>query len=194
MDHALVCFRDGTKATKSYVAFCVSQIQQMVQSTDAWPLVMHLIEMSQENQVTTFEQFSKAYIQQLGKLGILKKTSAGYVLQPVFRQVLLEAEQQNTIYTTIYDKLVYNRNPAAKPEVEDGANKPEGIEAIEDAEEASGTEEIMMTLGRSPVFKHLKFQFVYYDPKSGKYSDIEYKPDAEFAIPAPILDYLRTLE
>lgn len=194
MDHVLVCFRDGTKATKSYIAFCVSQIQQMVKNTEIWPVVLHLIEMSQHNQPTSFEQFSKVHIQHLGKLGILRKTNAGYIIHPIFRQVLLEAEQQNNIYTTIYDKLVYNRNPVPPSDPAASTDKPEGIEAIEGADEASGSEEIMMVFGQSPIFKRLKFQFVYYDPKTGVYSDIEYKPDAEFAIPAPILDFLRTLE
>jgi len=194
MDHALVCFRDGTKATKSYIAFCVSQIQQMVQSTEIWPVVLHLIEMSQHNQPTSIQQFSKVHIQQLEKLGILRKTNAGYTLHPVFRQVLLEAEQQNNIYTIIYDKLVYNRNPVQTSDNAASTEKADGIAAIEGAEDASGAEEILMTFGRSPLFKHLKFQFVYYDPNTGTYSDIEYKPDGEFDIPDPIVSFLRTLE
>jgi len=194
MDHALVCFRDGTKATKSYIAFCVSQIQQMVQNTEIWPVVLHLIEMSQHNQPTSFEQFSKAHIQHLGKLGILRKTNAGYTMQPVFRQVLLEAEQQNNIYSIIYDKLIYDRNPVQTSDTAASTEKADGIEAIEGAEDATGAEEILMVFGRSPLFKRLKFQFVYYDPKTGTYSDIEYKPDAEFAIPDPIVAFLRSLD
>ena len=194
MDHALVCFRDGTKATKSYIAFCVSQIQQMVHNTEIWPVVLHLIEMSQHNQPTSIQQFSKVHIQHLEKLGILRKTNAGYTLHPVFRQVLLEAEQQNNIYTIIYDKLVYNRNPVQTSDNAASTDKKEDMSAIEGAEEASGTEEIMMHFGRSPIIKCLKFQFVYYNPHTGTYSDIEYKPDSEFDIPDPIVTFLRTLE
>ncbi|MFM7679103.1 MAG: hypothetical protein ACKO83_09690 [Roseiflexaceae bacterium] len=127
-------------------------------------------------------------------MGILRKTNAGYVLHPVFRHVLLEAERQNNIYQTIYNKLVYNRNPVPPRDPAASTTKPEGIEAIEDEEESSGAEAILMSMGRSPLFKRLKFQFVYYDSKTGIYSDIEYKPDAEFDIPDPIVTFLRSLE
>lgn len=125
MDHDLVCFRDGSKATKSLVALCVSQIKMMVLSPDSWPILLHLIEISQHQRGTSKAQFSPMLLKRLVTLGILTKHDAGYNLHPVFRNVVLEAEHQNNMYAVIYDKLVYNRNPdepapAEKSVLDDG--------------------------------------------------------------------------
>lgn len=186
MDHVLVCFRDGTKATKSYVAYCVSQIKTLVQSPELWPVALHLIEMSQHNQPTSVAQFSKFFIKQAVSLGLLEKVGAKFVLRPAFRQVLLEAERQNNIYATIYDKVIYNRDPQPPTDTTD----KQDAEVTETPEEAQG---IVIYLGGPPLFKTLTYEFAYYDCQTGTYSDIECKPDAEFDIPNGIVDFLKSL-
>ena len=177
MDYDLVCFRDGSKATKSLVGLFVSQIKMMSVSPDGWPVLLHLLEICQHQQGTSKQQFSAIHLKRLVSFGILIKRDGGYDVHPIFRHVLLEAERQNNIYTVVYNKLVYNQTP------EEPAD-----EGPEDEEE-----EAPQIYGPPPLFKQLKFDFVYYNSRTGRYSDLEYKPDAEFDIPAAVRGFINTL-
>ena len=107
MGYDFVCFSDGTKATKSAVGFCVAQIKVLLKSPEQLPVVLHLIELSERNQGTSFATFSRLHIKQLLDLGILERGAVGYTVNAVFRNVLLEANRQNNMYDIIFDKVMY---------------------------------------------------------------------------------------
>ena len=181
MGYDFVCFSDGTKATKSAVGFCVAQIKVLLKSPEQLPVVLHLIELSERNQGTSFATFSRLHIKQLLDLGILERGSAGYTVNAVFRNVLLEANRQNNMYDIIFDKVMYDKVPE-KPQEEPEAgpfDKPEGIP--------------MFVFGDQPLFEKLQFQLEFYDSQSLTYSNIEYKPDHEFAIPDGVRSFIQSL-
>ena len=188
MEHDLVCFRDGSKATKSFVAFCVSQIKMMVESRDGWPVILHLIEMSRTGQATSTSHFSPLYVKRLVALGILVAEEKQYQLNPVFRQVLLIAEAQNTMYQTIFDKLVFDKDPDS---AESDGN--ENVELTNDTPEDDEKPHIII-FGMEPLFKKLRFTFEYYSSSTGMYSNIEYKPDTEFTIPETVIGFLKSID
>ena len=180
MGYDFVCFSDGTKAPKSAVGFCVAQIKALLREATLLPVVLHLIELSERNQGTSFATFSRLHIKQLVALGILEQGSAGYMVNAVFRNVLLEANRQNNMYDIIFDKVMYDKVPE-KPQEEDGGpfDKPEGIP--------------MFVFGDQPLFEKLQFQLEFYDSQSLTYSNIEYKPDHEFAIPDGVRSFIQSL-
>ncbi len=180
MGYDFVCFSDGTKAPKSAVGFCVAQIKALLREATLLPVVLHLIELSERNQGTSFATFSRLHIKQLVALGILEQGSAGYTVNAVFRNVLLEANRQNNMYDIIFDKVMYDKVPE-KPQEEDGGpfDKPEGIP--------------MFVFGDQPLFEKLQFQLEFYDSQSLTYSNIEYKPDHEFAIPDGVRSFIQSL-
>ena len=180
MGYDFVCFSDGTKAPKSAVGFCVAQIKALLREATLLPVVLHLIELSERNQGTSFATFSRLHIKQLVALGILEQGSAGYMVNAVFRNVLLEANRQNNMYDIIFDKVMYDKVPE-KPQEEDGGpfDKPEGIP--------------MFVFGDQPLFEKLQFELEFYDSQSLTYSNIEYKPDHEFAIPDGVRSFIQSL-
>ena len=180
MGYDFVCFSDGTKAPKSAVGFCVAQIKALLREATLLPVVLHLIELSERNQGTSFATFSRLHIKQLVALGILEQGSAGYMVNAVFRNVLLEANRQNNMYDIIFDKVMYDKVPE-KPQEEDGGpfDKPEGIP--------------MFVFGDQPLFEKLQLQLEFYDSQSLTYSNIEYKPDHEFAIPDGVRSFIQSL-
>jgi hypothetical protein len=179
MGYDFVCFSDGTKAPKSAVGFCVAQIKALLREATLLPVVLHLIELSERNQGTSFATFSRLHIKQLVALGILEQGSAGYMVNAVFRNVLLEANRQNNMYDIIFDKVMYDKVPE-KPQEEDGGpfDKPEGI---------------VFYIDGPPLFEKLQFQLEFYDSQSLTYSNIEYKPDHEFAIPDGVRSFIQSL-
>lgn len=179
MGYDFVCFSDGTKAPKSAVGFCVAQIKALLREATLLPVVLHLIELSERNQGTSFATFSRLHIKQLVALGILEQGSAGYMVNAVFRNVLLEANRQNNMYDIIFDKVMYDKVPE-KPQEEDGGpfDKPEGI---------------VFYIDGPPLFEKLQFQLAFYDSQSQTYSNIEYKPDHEFAIPDGVRSFIQSL-
>ena len=179
MGYDFVCFSDGTKATKSAVGFCVAQIKVLLKSPEQLPVVLHLIELSERNQGTSFATFSRLHIKQLLDLGILERGTAGYMVNAVFRNVLLEANRQNNMYDIIFDKVMYDKVPE-KPQEEDGGpfDKPEGI---------------VFYIDGPPLFEKLQFQLAFYDSQNQTYSNIEYKPDHEFAIPDGVRSFIQSL-
>lgn len=179
MGYDFVCFSDGTKAPKSAVGFCVAQIKALLREATLLPVVLHLIELSERNQGTSFATFSRLHIKQLVALGILEQVSAGYMVNAVFRNVLLEANRQNNMYDIIFDKVMYDKVPE-KPQEEDGGpfDKPEGI---------------VFYIDGPPLFEKLQFQLAFYDSQSQTYSNIEYKPDHEFAIPDGVRSFIQSL-
>jgi hypothetical protein len=185
MGHDLVCFRDGSKASKSFVALCVSQIKMMVMSQDGWPVIMHLIEMSQSNQPTSAAQFGSMYLKRLVAVGVLVKDHKCYHINPIFRQVLLVAEAQNNIYQTVFDKVVYDKDP--EPTEEE-------LDETEDPTDSEETIPKFIIFGAEPLFKKLSFTFEFYDSQTGAYSNIDYKPDTEFAIPETVIGFLKSIE
>ena len=179
MGYDFVCFSDGTKATKSAVGFCVAQIKVLLKSPEQLPVVLHLIELSERNQGTSFATFSRLHIKQLLDLGILERGAVGYTVNAVFRNVLLEANRQNNMYDIIFDKVMYDKSPE-KPQEEDGGpfDKPEGI---------------VFYIDGPPLFEKLQLQLAFYDSQSLTYSNIEYKPDHEFAIPDGVRSFIQSL-
>ena len=179
MGYDFVCFSDGTKATKSAVGFCVAQIKVLLKSPEKLPVVLHLIELSERNQGTSFATFSRLHIKQLLDLGILERGAVGYTVNAVFRNVLLEANRQNNMYDIIFDKVMYDKSPE-KPQEEDGGpfDKPEGI---------------VFYIDGPPLFEKLQLQLAFYDSQSLTYSNIEYKPDHEFAIPDGVRSFIQSL-
>lgn len=179
MSYDFVCFSDGTKAPKSAVGFCVAQIKALLREATLLPVVLHLIELSERNQGTSFATFSRLHIKQLVALGILEQGSAGYMVNAVFRNVLLEANRQNNMYDIIFDKVMYDKVPE-KPQEEDGGpfDKPEGI---------------VFYIDGPPLFEKLQFQLAFYDSQNQTYSNIEYKPDHEFAIPDGVRSFIQSL-
>lgn len=179
MGYDFVCFSDGTKAPKSAVGFCVAQIKALLREATLLPVVLHLIELSERNQGTSFATFSRLHIKQLVALGILEQGSAGYMVNAVFRNVLLEANRQNNMYDIIFDKVMYDKVPE-KPQEEDGGpfDKPEGI---------------VFYIDGPPLFEKLQFQLAFYDSQNQTYSNIEYKPDHEFAIPDGVRSFIQSL-
>ena len=181
MGYDFVCFSDGTKATKSSVGFCVAQIKVLLKSAEQLPVVLHLIELSERNQGTSFATFSRLHIKQLLDLGILERGTVGYTVNAVFRNVLLEANRQNNMYDIIFDKVLYDKSPE-KPQEEPEAgpfDKPEGMP--------------MFVFGDQPLFEKLQLQLEFYDSQSLTYSNIEYKPDHEFAIPDGVRSFIQSL-
>jgi hypothetical protein len=180
MGYDFVCFSDGTKATKSAVGFCVAQIKVLLKSAEQLPVVLHLIELSERNQGTSFATFSRLHIKQLLDLGILERGAAGYTVNAVFRNVLLEANRQNNMYDIIFDKVLYDKYPE-KPKEEEGGpfDKPEGMS--------------IFFLNGPPLFEKLQLQLEFYDSQSLTYSNIEYKPDHEFAIPDGVRSFIQSL-
>ena len=169
---------DGT-ATKSSVGFCVAQIKALLREATLLPVVLHLIELSERNQGTSFATFSRLHIKQLVALGILEQGSAGYTVNAVFRNVLLEANRKNNMYDIIFDKVMYDKSPE-KPQEEPEAgpfDKPEGMP--------------MFMFGDQPLFE--KLQLECSDSQSLTYSNIEYKPDHEFAIPDGVRSFIQSL-
>ena len=148
MGYDFVCFSDGTKAPKSAVGFCVAQIKALLREATLLPVVLHLIELSERNQGTSFATFSRLHIKKLVALGILERGTAGYTVNAVFRNVLLEANRQNNMYDIIFDKVMYDKSPE-KPQEEDGGpfDKPEGIP--------------MFVFGDQPLFEKLQFQLEF---------------------------------
>ncbi len=188
MEHDLVCFHDGSKATKSFVAFCVSQIKMMVESSHGWPAVLHLIEMSRTGETTSVAEFSPFYLKRLGAMGVLIQEEKSFRLNPVFRHVLLIAEAQNNIYQTVFDKLVFDKDPESSTTDENTETPAEPDESVEDDKPR------FILFGMDPLFKKLTFSFEYYSSSTGAYSNIEYKPDAEFAIPETVIGFLKSIE
>lgn len=184
MEYDLVCFKDGSKASKSFVAFCVTQIKQMAHVSDGLVVLMYLIELSQNRKNTPL---GRHQMRQLLNAGIIEKGSTGIALNPVFKQVLIEANQQNNMYEVIYNKLVYDK----EPEKEEQKN-----ETAEESEKDSPFDEPQMQIlfiGMKPLFEKLVMNFEYYNSKTGQYSNIDYKPDEEFELPATIRGYLQSL-
>lgn len=179
MGYDFVCFSDGTKAPKSAVGFCVAQIKALLREATLLPVVLHLIELSERNQGTSFATFSRLHIKKLVALGILEQGSAGYMVNAVFRNVLLEANRQNNMYDIIFDKVMYDKSPE-KPQEEDGGpfDKPEGI---------------VFYIDGPPLFEKLHLQLAFYDSQNQTYSNIEYKPDHEFAIPDGVRSFIQSL-
>lgn len=180
MGYDFVCFSDGTKATKSAVGFCVAQIKALLREATLLPVVLHLIELSERNQGTSFATFSRLHIKKLVALGILEQGSAGYMVNAVFRNVLLEANRQNNMYDIIFDKVVYDKHPE-KPKEEEG----------EPFDESDGVPVIY--IGGPPLFDKLHLQLAFYDSQNQTYSNIEYKPDHEFAIPDGVRSFIQSL-
>jgi hypothetical protein len=179
MGYDFVCFSDGTKAPKSAVGFCVAQIKALLREATLLPVVLHLIELSERNQGTSFATFSRLHIKQLLDLGILERGAVGYTVNAVFRNVLLEANRQNNMYDIIFDKVLYDKVPE-KPQQEDGGpfDKPESI---------------VFYIDGPPLFEKLQFQLAFYDSQNQTYSNIEYKPDHEFAIPDGVRSFIQSL-
>lgn len=180
MGYDFVCFSDGTKAPKSAVGFCVAQIKALLREATLLPVVLHLIELSERNQGTSFATFSRLHIKQLLDLGILERGSAGHTVNPVFRKVLLEANRQNNMYDIIFDKVVYDKQPE-KPKEEEGGpfDESDGVPVI--------------YIGGPPLFAKLHLQLEFYDSQTQTYSNIEYKPDHEFAIPDGVRSFIQSL-
>jgi hypothetical protein len=180
MGYDFVCFSDGTKAPKSSVGFCVAQIKLLIGEAALLPVVLHLIELSERNQRTSFATFSRLHIKQLLELGILERGTAGHTVNPVFRNVLLEANRQNNMYDIIFDKVLYDKYPE-KPKEEEGGpfDKPEGMS--------------IFFLNGPPLFEKLQLQLEFYDSQTQTYSNIEYKPDHEFAIPDGVRSFIQSL-
>jgi hypothetical protein len=188
MEHDLVCFHDGSKATKSFVAFCVSHIKMMVAGSDGWPVILHLIELSRTDNITSAAEFSPIYLRRLTVLGILIQEEKHYRLNPVFRHVLLIAEAQNNIYQTVFDKLVFDKDPETSD-----AESPETPEEPDESETEDKPPRFII-FGMEPLFKKLTFTFEYYSSSTGAYSNIDYKPDTEFTIPETVIGFLKSIE
>jgi hypothetical protein len=77
MGYDCVCFSDGTKAPGSAVGFCVG-IKLLIGEAALLPVVLHLIELSERNQGTSFATFSRLHIKQLLELGILERGTAAH--------------------------------------------------------------------------------------------------------------------
>lgn len=185
MEYDLVCFKDGTKAAKSFVAFCVTQIKQMVCGSDGLVVLMYLIEVSRNRPSTPL---GKKHMRQLVNLGIMEKGITGFVLNPIFKQVLMEADRQNNMYETIYNKLVYDKEPEKEEKT------PEADESAEKDSPFDEQSTHIIIFGMKPLFDKLTMNFEYYDSHTGKYSNIEFKPDDEFELPATVRSYLQSLQ
>lgn len=184
MEYDLVCFKDGTKASKSFVAFCVTQIKQMAQGHDGLVVLMYLIELSRQHKNTPL---GKHHMRQLMQLGIVEKSTDSFVLHPVFRQVLIEADHQNAMYETIYNKLIYDKEPE---------KKEQPSEENESSEKDSPFDEPQMHvifLGMKPLFEKIVVKLEYYNSHTGQYSNIDYKPDDEFELPVAMRTFLQSL-
>jgi hypothetical protein len=186
MEYDLVCFKDGTKASKSFVAFCVTQIKQMAGVQDGLVVLMYLIELSRNH---TNIPLGQHHMRQLRNLGIIEKDGSNVVLNPVFKQVLIEADRQNTMYETIYNKLVYDKDPE-KETKEAEADSKGGDEKDSPFDEQSMQ---IIFLGMKPLFEKLVMTFEYYNSRTGEYSNIDYKPDDEFELPHTVRSYLQSL-
>lgn len=184
MEYDLVCFKDGTKASKSFVAFCVTQIKQMAHAPEGLVVLMYLIELSRDHKNTPL---GKTHMRKLLQLGIIKKTPEGYGLHPVFRQVLIEADQQNNMYATIYDKLVYDKDPEKKEAESDTKEQPDNDTSIDEPSMH------VIFIGMQPLFDKIILKFEYYNSRTGQYSNIDYKPDEEFELPTTLRSYLQSL-
>lgn len=187
MEYDLVCFKDGTKASKSFVAFCVTQIKQMAYSHDGLVVLMYLIELSRNHKNTPL---GRNQMRQLRNLGIIEKDETRIVLNPVFTQVLTEADRQNNMYETIYNKLVYDKDPEKTPKEE---NTPDSKDA--DEKDSPFDEQPMQVIfiGMKPLFEKLVMTFEYYNSRTGQYSNIDYKPDDEFELPTTVRSFLQSL-
>jgi hypothetical protein len=187
MEYDLVCFKDGTKAPKSFVAFCVTQIKQMSGAQDGLVVLMYLIELSRDHKNTPL---GRNQMRQLLNMGIIEKEGTSFVLNAVFKQVLIEADRQNTMYETIYNRLVYDKDPE---KVTDDANTPDDNDA--DEKDSPFDEQPMQIfyIGMKPLFEKLVIQFEYYNSQTGQYSNIDYKPDEEFELPNTVRSYLQSL-
>lgn len=184
MEYDLVCFKDGTKASKSFVAYCVTQIKQMTFSPEGLVVLMYLIELSRQHKNTPL---GKRHMHQLTQLGIIEKSTDGFVLNPVFRQVLIEADQQNNMYATMYNKLVYDKEPEKKESPTDSSESPEKDSPFDEQQMQ------VIFIGMKPLFENIVLKFEYYNSLTGQYSNIDYKPDDEFEIPATLRTYLQSL-
>lgn len=186
MEYDLVCFKDGTKASKSFVAFCVTQIKQMSGVQDGLVVLMYLIELSRNHKNTPL---GRNHMRQLLNMGIIEKEGTSFVLNPVFKQVLIEADRQNTMYETIYNKLIYDKDPEKEVKADHEDNKDA------DDKDSPFDEQPMQILffGMKPLFEKLVIQFEYYNSCTGEYSNIEYKPDEEFELPNTVRSYLQSL-
>jgi hypothetical protein len=188
MEYDLVCFKDGTKASKSFVAFCVTQIKQMAFAPEGLVVLMYLIELSRNRQNTPL---GRNHMRQLINLGIIEKDEARFVINPVFKQVLIEADRQNNMYETIYNKLVYDKDP--EKETKEGSEN-ESKEA--DNKDSPFDEQSMQIIyiGMKPLFEQLIMNFEYYNSGTGQYSNIDYKPDDEFELPSTVRNYIQSLD
>lgn len=184
MEYDLVCFKDGTKASKSFVAFCVTQIKHMAHASDGLVVLMYLIELSRNRPNTPL---GKKHMRQLVNLGIIEKGTTGVIINPIFKQVLMEADRQNNMYETIYNKLVYDK----EPEKAEKTDEPE--ESTEKDTPLDEPTTHIIFIGMKPLFEKLVMNFAYYNSLTGEYSDIECKPDDEFELPATVRNYLQSL-
>jgi hypothetical protein len=75
---------------------------------------------------------------------------------------------------------VYDKHPE-KPKEEEGGpfDKPEGVS--------------IFFLNGPPLFDKLQLQLEFYDSQTQTYSNIEYKPDHEFAIPDGVRSFIQSL-
>lgn len=187
MEYDLVCFKDGTKASKSFVAFCVTQIKQMAHSHDGLVVLMYLIELSRNHKNTPL---GRHHMRQLLNLGIIEKDGTQIVLNPVFMQVLTEADRQNNMYETIYNKLVYDKDPEKTAKEENGEERKDA-----DEKDSPFDEQAMQVIfiGMKPLFEKLVMTFEYYNSHTGQYSNIDYKPDDEFELPTTVRSFLQSL-